>query len=211
MCVYLESIINNKKEQQLRMSKLTEAFSKFNPRRAKDEIEIQKQFKEIAETVFYEGYFLVNDELKIYPVDIEFYLYDERTYDDNRYDWMKDNNMYHKHTAKNKVPYFPKEGSLYPHESGVDVTFENEEEEYRASFLIRAYRTNIDDETIVNPKYLNEEMFGECTFNGTGLNIKWVDEQSEKSGELQWAVRFKFHDKNKEQDTKPWRCIKPIK
>ena len=52
------------------MSKLTEAFSKFNPRRAKDEIEIQKQFKEIAETVFYEGYFLVNDELKIYPVDI---------------------------------------------------------------------------------------------------------------------------------------------
>jgi hypothetical protein len=192
-----------------KMSKLTEAFKNFNPRKAKDAQSLQEELKIIAETVFYEGYFLVNDKLKIFPIDIEFYMYDERVYKNDEYDWLKDYNMYHRNTTKEKVPYYPKKGSVYPHKSGVDVTFENGDQEYRASFLIRAYLTDQDNEVRDNPTYLNEEMFGENSFDGSGLNIKWKDEHSEKTGELEWHVRYNFHTKNKLQDMKPWRCIKP--
>ncbi len=193
------------------MSKITEAFNEFNPRSAKDAKDILKEFIKIAETVFYEGYFQVNKGLKIYPIDIEFYMYDEKTYENNEYDWLKDYYMYHRNADKEEVPYFPKEGSIYPHKSGVDITFENKDEEYRASFLIRAYYTDANNKIIKKPTYLWEDMFGEHSFDDDGINIKWVDEHSEKTGELLWDVRYKFHVKNKEQDKKPWRCIKPIK
>ena len=85
-----------------KMSKLTEAFKNFNPRKAKDAQSLQEELKIIAETVFYEGYFLVNDKLKIFPIDIEFYMYDERVYKNDEYDWLKDYNMYHRNTTKEK-------------------------------------------------------------------------------------------------------------
>ena len=129
------------------MTKLSQAFLAFDPRDLSMET-IEQKFAGIADIVMNEGYFLVNGETKIFPVDIEFYLYGERADDP---DWMKDFNMYHK--GKN-VPYFPPEGSVFPHRSGVDITFENEAEEYRASFLIRAYKTSEHEETETHPTYL---------------------------------------------------------
>ena len=62
---------------------------------------------------------------------------------------IKESIMYHtnEHPSKSKIfnlnkseyPYF-KFGSFNLHQSGVDVTFENPDEKYRASFLIRSYR-----------------------------------------------------------------------
>ncbi|MCR4602242.1 MAG: hypothetical protein K5683_01740 [Prevotella sp.] len=40
-----------------------------------------------------------------------------------------------------ELPYFPM-GSLNPHTSGIDVTFENPQAQYRASFLIREYEVD---------------------------------------------------------------------
>lgn len=163
---------------------------------------ISELFNKIAIVVFYGGYFLINGKTKIYPLDIEFYLYGERKDDP---EWMQDYNMYH---HGKDVPYFPKEGSLHPHNSGVDVTFENEEKEYRASFLIRAYRNNTDKKKETHPTYLREEMFGEASFSGNGLNIIWVDEATDRIKEPITETRFRLNGKNKKPDTKKWRYIK---
>ena len=101
------------------MKTLYEAMRDFNARNA-NENTIQGMFAEIAVPALSGGYFLVNNDTRIYPMDIEFYLYGERKEEEP---WMKDANMYHKGP---KVPYIPVIGSFYPNESGVDVTFENE-------------------------------------------------------------------------------------
>ena len=59
------------------MTHLEEVLTRFNAREA-DAESILGEFRKIAETVFFGGYFLVNGETRIYPVDIEFYLYGEK-------------------------------------------------------------------------------------------------------------------------------------
>lgn len=186
------------------MKTLSETIKMFHPRveNAKD---IEIQFAEIAMAAIYGGYFLVNGKKRIYLTDIEFYLYGEK---DNDPDWMKDFNMYHK--GKN-VPYFPKEGSLYPHRSGVDFTFENEDEKYRASFLIRAYKTSLDEKEETHPTYLWEDMFGECTCAKGGLNIVWVDEPIDCRLGVRQDKRVRLNRRNGQQDNNPWRFIKIVK
>ena len=183
------------------MSTLSEAIAQFHPRCKKPE-DIEPQFARIALAAMNEGYFLINGKTRIYPVEIEFYLYGERKDDP---EWMKDYNMYHK--GKN-VPYFPKEGSIFPHRSGVDFTFENEEEEYRASFLIRAYKSSLNDTIEKHPTYLWEEMFGENTIAGGGLNIVWVDETAPKYHGVTQDTRVNLNRKNAIKDPMPWRFIR---
>ena len=181
------------------MRTLAQAISSFHPVAATVE-SIEDQFRAIAEAVFNSGYFLVNkgkEERRIYPIDIEFYLYAEYDTED---DWRRDVNMYHK---GKKVPYFPKEGSLYPHRSGVDYTFENEKEQYRASFLIRAYK--VDGRREDHPTYLWEDMFGECRCDGTGLNVVWKDEQHPHPGVAVPDIRHNLNGRKGVRDTKKWR------
>ena len=101
-------------------------------------------FAPIAKYVLLNGYFLVNDKYIIDLGSVELYYHEE---DGN----IKDHIMYHtdEHPSKSKIyklhngfPYF-KIGSINPHQSGIDITFENDdnkEDKYRASFLIRSYR-----------------------------------------------------------------------
>jgi len=58
------------------MKTLFEAMRDFNARNASENT-IQDMFAEIAVSALSGGYFLANNT-KIYPVDIEFYLYGER-------------------------------------------------------------------------------------------------------------------------------------
>ena len=96
------------------------------------------------------GYFKVQSR-KIYPTAIELYYHEEGT---GRF---KDPIMYHTNDRKlaehvdyfvkrgiTELPYFPL-GSLNAHTSGIDVTFENSQEQYRASFLIREYEVDYGD------------------------------------------------------------------
>ena len=119
--------------------------------------------------------------------------------------------MYHKGKG---IPYFPVL-SFYPHESGVDVTFENKEKGFRASFLIRKYeyKYNNPDETGVadNPRHLWEDMFGYHSMNGEGLCIRWIDDPDFQPAEPKTSVRVNLTtmiDGQKAQDPKPWRFSK---
>ena len=185
------------------MTRLEEVLTRFNAREANEKT-IIKEFRKIAEVVFWDGYFLVNKKTKIYPVDIEFYLYGEKAQEDA---WMQDKKMIHRKTGKDDVPYFPKEGSLYPHTFGIDVTFENPDKEYRASFLIRSYRRD-NGKVPTHPSYLWEDMFGEQSFSGEGLKVIWEDEESSEPKEIVQSTRLNLKDEKKEQDLKPWRFYK---
>ena len=59
------------------MSKLIEALQKFDLRKTTDET-IQTELGKIADVALNKGYFLVNDKTRIYPIEIEFYLYGEK-------------------------------------------------------------------------------------------------------------------------------------
>ena len=185
------------------MKTLSQVIAAFAPRRA-DENTIQDQFWSIAEVALYGGYFLVNGETRIYPVEIEFYLFVE---DAPTGKWQQDANMYHK---GKDVPYFPKEGSLYPHRYGVDYTFENEDDKYRASFLIRSYRYKAGGEVIKNPTYLWEDLFGYNSIAGNGLTISWVDDSEEVTPVRNQGKRINLNDGNGKADEKLWRFIKKL-
>lgn len=102
------------------------------------------QFREIARYLLSGGYFIINKTRKIYLTDIEFYYHEEGSEGKK----VKDPIMYHTYDHEkntkfvkenNKLPYFPL-CSLNTHVSGIDITFENENQQYRASFLIRGYK-----------------------------------------------------------------------
>jgi hypothetical protein len=130
------------------MEKLIEILNEFDKR--KDEWKgewnveaIAKCFEPCAKEILCNGYFLVNNEYIIDLGAIELYYHEENG-------TIKDHIMYHtnEHLPKNYkevikykggYPYF-KLGSFNLHTSGVDVTFENQNKKYRASFLIRSYR-----------------------------------------------------------------------
>ncbi|MGM9804700.1 MAG: hypothetical protein ACI308_11060 [Muribaculaceae bacterium] len=65
---------------------------------------------------------------------------------------MKDPIVYHRN-GNNELPYLEL-GSLNCHESGIDVTFENEKKAFWASFLIRAYRLCTDKCIIARKSYV---------------------------------------------------------
>ena len=136
------------------------------------------QFMNMAEKIILGGSFEVNGVRRIYPLEIEFYYHEESD------GGLKDPVMYHTNDHENKPKYYPL-GSLNCHVSGIDITFENEEKQYRASLLIRKYKVcNYDGENWVVEKkcekrstYIYEDMFMKIPlFNG--ININWVSSES---------------------------------
>lgn len=154
------------------------------------EDELKKKFEEIAKAAIYGGFFRVNDEFDIYIIDVEFYFHSENKDISTVHDWA----MYHRNDKDNIVDYFPI-GSLYPHNSGVDVTFEKEGK-YRASFLIRQYE--IDGRVYVQPSYLREDLFGyaSCICGNGHPRIKWepiksIDKNESEKYSLKEGLRVK--------------------
>lgn len=118
----------------------------------------------------------------IVPTAIELYYHEE---DEGRF---KDPIMYHsndgmlakrgpymKKRRMTEIPFFPI-GSLNPHPSGIDITFENKAERYRASFLIREYKfiEGEVEELIENSTDLYDDLLleGICHDNH---HIEWCD------------------------------------
>ena len=188
------------------MDKLIEILKDFDIERTKkcdegvwNEDAVAKCFRPCAEKILCNGYFLVNDEYIIDLGAIELYYHEEEGD-------IKDYIMYHiNDNKKNKskirdndgrLPYF-KFGSFNLHQSGVDVTFENEEKKYRASFLIRSYRLlrkgeerKLNDLTIPFDKcstHIFDDMFySGISFDKMHPEIKWAyykkDDDIEKDG-----------------------------
>ena len=118
----------------------------------------------------------------IQPTAIELYYHEEGEgrfkdpimyHTNDRKVWSKEN--YFKDRGIEGLPYYPI-GSLNPHTSGIDVTFENAKEHYRASFLIREYYVTyeVGKEPI---KVVNStEIYDDMLLNGITLdNADWVE------------------------------------
>ena len=152
------------------MKNLSTLLTEFDGR-GLNENQLTQKFKEIAKAALYGGHFCVNDDFCIYLHEIEFYYHSENEAESTIHDWA----MYHRGS---NIEYFPV-GSLHPHKSGIDVTFERKGS-YRASFLIRKYR--IGKEIINSPTYLREDLIGYtgCIL-GDGPHISWVDDSYDKA------------------------------
>ena len=98
--------------------------------------ELTGKFRILAKTFLYGGYIDVYGKYRIYPRTVEFYFHEE---DGIVKDWI----VYHRngnprYDGVDDVLFFPTM-SLNTHDSGFDISFENEEKKYRASVLIRRY------------------------------------------------------------------------
>ena len=154
------------------------------------------------------GHFRVKDKdgkviREIHPTVIELYYHEEgpggfkdpimyHTKDRKYYDYYLDRQGQLKNHGKGSknyfekrgisdLPYFPM-GSLNPHTSGIDITFENSEKQYRASFLIRGYNFyRVENDKVVDPfKCPNStDIYDDMLINGIPLEnadwIEWVD------------------------------------
>lgn len=163
---------------------------------------IAEWFRPCAEKILCGGYFLINGKYIIDLGAIELYYHEE---DGD----IKDYIMYHTnaHSSKskiyelndNKYPYF-EFGSFNLHQSGVDITFENEEKRYRASFLIRSYRVlrtkdglyPTNEDTVYDPHstHIFDDMFYRgISCNGKATEIGWIP-TDKKGGEIDRDTRI---------------------
>lgn len=161
---------------------------------------------------------------EIYPTAIELYYHEEG---DNRF---KDPIMYHTNDRKNYdyyiekdgrlkesksktpnyfdrrgidcLPYFPV-GSLNPHSSGIDVTFENPKERYRASFLIREYNLYFYNKSVPcehNPVLVKNstDIYDDMIINGIPLFdadwIEWIEGRLLSDDEIKQCWRRNVPD-----------------
>ena len=189
--------------------KLSTLLSEFDGR-GLSEGQLTEKFEEIAQAAIYGGHFCVNDDFCIYIHEVEFYFHSENESESTIHDWA----MYH--IGKN-LDYFPV-GSLHPHRSGIDVTFERKGS-YRASFLIRKYQ--IGEEPISTFSYLREDLIGYtgCIL-GDGPRISWKDDNYDDVFCLSKNARINVRaydttghplsDKNGKPmyDLRPWRFSK---
>lgn len=181
--------------------------------------ELTATFGRLASHFIYGGYIKVNDAYRVYIRTVEFYYHDES----NKPDAIKDPIMYHRNHTKEEIggpyeePYLPLM-SIYMHSSGYDITFENEEQEYRASALIREYsiydveqkeflrltsKGMFRDERVLYLKYY---------LNGFSLNgkpsIVWVDDEYCSQKQLLQCARLRTYvvkDGEKTSDKRQWR------
>lgn len=151
---------------------------------------LKARMEDLAKVFLFGGYIKVRDEYRIYLRTVEFYYHEE----DGK---EKDPIMYHRNNylVDGEIPYF-KPLSFNSHDTGVDITFENEEKHIRASVLIRAYEVldvKSDERMVWNPaaqqfqpykeglglpKYNKQSMYVKKFLNGFTYsrtpNITWV-------------------------------------
>lgn len=189
---------------------LFEHLSAF--KRPNSETELTEIFKNLAPHFIYGGYINVHDIYNIYIRTVEFYFHDER----DTPDAIKDPIVYHRNRDGKEVPYFPLM-TLNAHVSGFDITFENKDEKYRASALIREY--SIFDCTtgkfllLKGNKRDNRVTYLYDYLNGFPINgktgIVWVDDVQALQAPLIQEKRYNVYayrneEKLKEPDQRLW-------
>lgn len=142
---------------------------------------LPKEFEKLANYFILGGYFWVNEKRRVYLCDVEFYYHEENE------GGTKDYAMYHRNNRddKNPTPKYFKIGQLNAHQSGIDITFECKDGEYRAGMLVRGFKI-VDELPPLKEKdsifeYDNRSTyFYEALLNhgsiGDGLSVKWKKE-----------------------------------
>ena len=204
------------------MEKLIEILQEFNQERSKrhddwGEKALIEIVRPLAEKILCNGYFLVNGKFIIDIGAIELYYHEENG-------GIEDPQMYHinKHLPKKYkemykydggYPYFSI-GSFNLHQSGVDITFENKDEKYRASFLIRSYRVLTKEEEFASndieydpySTHIYDDMFysGLLLSTNNKTTIEWME--YDKGGIVEQKPRKNI------KDTRLWQFrLKGIK
>ena len=172
--------------------------SQFKAKSTLSEEVIGKCFVPCAKEILCGGYLLVNNQFKIDIRSIELYYHEE----DGE---ILDPIMYHTNLKFNEsslskrmkeFPYF-EFGSLNLHTSGIDVTFENPREHYRASFLIREYRILSSDQDLSDNKVPfdnhSTHLFDDMLYLGVPvekpLDLKWCKDDFYKDCEIEQLPR----------------------
>ena len=202
---------------------LKENLLEFNG--SNDEVGLQKMFDKLAPAFLYGGFIQVHADFRIFIKTVEFYFHSEKT------DGVHDPIVYHRNIRNregrilHEQPYFPTM-TLHAHNSGFDITFENEVEEYRASALIRAYEVKDKqgnyliwkkDEESGDYMFQSSDIYGFNTqstylyllLNGfsleTASDIQWIDEPRQQTLAIEPKPR-----KNVLKSESEWKYI-PVK
>lgn len=142
---------------------------------------LTRQFNEIAQRILFGGHFEVDtgvEVVRIFMKDVEFYYHEMG---DKRF---QDPIMYRK-DAEVPLPI----GSLYLHNSGVDLTFERNHD-FRASILLRSFTLNEQEgELEKRPTYLYEYLFKGISPFSTAYRLKWIDREEWAEGNVVRTVR----------------------
>lgn len=150
------------------MNTLKQKLEEFAEWPHNTEDELTNAFEKLAPYFLYGGCFLIEGK-KLYLDDIEFYYHDE---DEGG---IKDPIMYHTNEHERKeLPYFEL-GRLNLHVSGVDVTFENPQKHYRASFLIRGFHME-GKPYDPHSTHIYDEMLYMGVPLGKAIEIEWIEE-----------------------------------
>lgn len=201
--------------------KLIECLTSFGGAKGidKDEKEqsLDRPFAELAQIMLHGGHFLIsgsdNKKFRIYIHSVEFYYHEElgdnKSMDETSRvcDWV----MYHRNPLTGNKKEAFKTGTLHPHDSGIDITFEDQNEDpklirYRASALIRSFQVTKGDNRdfvefdsfpphIVNPNktveyyptHLKYYLLSQFPFNK--VSIEWID-NNEMVSDLYKGIRI---------------------
>ena len=166
---------------------------------------IAEWFRPCAEKILCEGYFLINGKYIIDLAAIELYYHEEdgdikdyimyHTNEQMPKKYMKTISKFKKQNAIDKLPIFYQriENNEYPyfttgsfnlHQSGIDITFENDDnktDRYRASFLIRSYRMfhkkDLGKDILYDPcpSHLYDDLYYSGLLSVDKSTIEWID------------------------------------
>lgn len=179
------------------MENLKEILEQFEAKAkvVSTETELQSIFKELAPAFLYGGYIKVCEDYQVYIRTVEFYFHSEKD------SGIHDPIVYHRNQKDlETAPYFPLM-SLHVHNSGIDITFESETGEYRASALIRSYEViDVNDNQYLkwdtkkcmfvkptpnNYCFNDQSTYLKAILNGFAFgnsnDIKWVPSPTEKT------------------------------
>ena len=162
------------------MNKLIEQLLEFQDSRRNKGIGLEKSFEKLAKYLLYGGHFHCSERYDLYITSVEFYYHEEIGDNDKR---IVDPIMYHRNVKDKPVVPYLNVGTLYPHWSGVDITFEDEKLQYRASALIRSYRiVQLKPERLELKEsdlstYVYDYLFDGLSVDKKETAINWIDDK----------------------------------
>ena len=162
------------------MNKLIEQLLEFQDSRRNKGVGLEKSFEKLAKYLLYGGHFHCSERYDLYITSVEFYYHEEIGDNDKR---IVDPIMYHRNVKDKPVVPYLNVGTLYPHWSGVDITFEDDILQYRASALIRSYRiVQLKPERLELKEsdlstYVYDYLFDGLSVDKKETAINWIDDK----------------------------------
>ena len=162
------------------MNKLIEQLLEFQDSRRNKGVGLEKLFEKLAKYLLYGGHFHCSERYDLYITSVEFYYHEEIGDNDKR---IVDPIMYHRNVKDKPVVPYLNVGTLYPHWSGVDITFEDDILQYRASSLIRSYRiVQLKPERLELKEsdlstYVYDYLFDGLSVDKKETAINWIDDK----------------------------------